>query len=78
MSHLDGRWRCEPLVYFGSLQDSSVDVAGGAFREARGYVPGPLLQNIWAWRTTRMYSEFRSFFSRYWSGLAILLVSMLR
>ena len=43
MSHLDGRWQCEPLVYFGSPQDSSVDVAGGAFREARGYVPGPLV-----------------------------------
>ena len=42
MYHLDGKWRRQALVYFGSPQDSSVNVAGGAFREARGYVPGPL------------------------------------
>ena len=46
----------------GASEDSSANVAGGAFREARGYVPGPLLSNIWARRTTRMYSEFRLFF----------------
>ena len=40
----------------------SANVAGGAFREARGHVPGPLLSNIWSRRTTRMYSEFESFF----------------
>ena len=33
-----------PHSSFGYIiQDSSVNVAGGAFREARGYVPGPLL-----------------------------------
>ena len=42
MSHLDGRWWRQSLVYFGSPQDSSVNVAGGAFREARGYVAGQL------------------------------------
>ena len=31
------------LVYFGEPSDSSANVAGGAFREARRYVPGPLL-----------------------------------
>ena len=40
MYHLDGGWRCQPLVYFGKAEDSSANVAGGAFREARGYVPG--------------------------------------
>jgi hypothetical protein len=30
-------------VYFGKPEDSFANVAGGAFREARGYVPGPLL-----------------------------------
>ena len=29
MSHLDGRWRPQSLVYFGSPQDSSVNVAAG-------------------------------------------------
>ena len=43
MSHLDSRGRRQALVYFGNPQDSSANVAGGAFREARGYVPGPLL-----------------------------------
>ncbi len=43
MSHLDGRWRRQSLVYFGEPQVSSENVASGAFREARGYVPGPLL-----------------------------------
>ena len=43
MSHLDDRWRRQSLVYFGKPQDSSENVAGGAFREARGYVPGTLL-----------------------------------
>ena len=43
MCYLDGRWRCQSLVYFGEPQDSSTNVAGGAFREARGYLPGPLL-----------------------------------
>ena len=43
MYYMDGRWQRQSLVYFGSPQDSSVDVAGGAFREARGYVPGPLV-----------------------------------
>ena len=33
MYHLDGRWRRQSLVYFGEPQDSSVNVAGGAFRE---------------------------------------------
>ena len=46
-------------------QDSSANVTGGAFRGARGYVPGPLLSNIWSRQTTRMYSEFESFFRRY-------------
>ena len=45
-----------------SLETPTVNVTGGAFREARGYVPGPLLWNLWSRRTTRMYSEFRSFF----------------
>ena len=62
MYYMDGRWRRQTLVYFGSPQDSSVNVAGGAFREARGYVPGPLLSNIWSRRSTGMYSEFGSFF----------------
>ena len=43
MYHLDARWRRQSLVYFGNPEASSTHVAGGAFREARGYVPGPLL-----------------------------------
>ena len=43
MYHLDGRWRRQSLVYFGEPQVSSVNVAGGAFREPRGYVPGALV-----------------------------------
>ena len=43
MYYLDGRWQCQSLVYFDKPQDSSVNVVGGAFREARGYVPGPIL-----------------------------------
>ena len=43
MSYLDDRWRRQSLVYFGKPEDSSANVVGGAFREARGYVPGPLL-----------------------------------
>ena len=43
MHQSDRRWRRQSLVYFGKPQDSSANVAGGAFREARGYVPGPLL-----------------------------------
>jgi len=43
MYYLDGRRHRQSLVQFGEPQDSSVNVAGGAFREARGYVPGPLL-----------------------------------
>ena len=43
MYHLDGGWRRQSLVYFGEPQDSFMNVAGGAFREARGYVSGPLL-----------------------------------
>ena len=35
MYYLDGRWRRQSLVYFGRPQDSSANVAGGAFREAR-------------------------------------------
>ena len=62
MYYLGGRWRRQSLVYFGEPEDSSANVADGAFREARGYVPEPLLWNIWSRRTTRMYSEFRSFF----------------
>ena len=42
MSYLDGGWRCQSLVYFGKAEDSSANVAVGAFREARGYVPRPL------------------------------------
>ena len=62
MYYPDSRWRRQALVYFGKPEDSSANVAGGAFREARGYVPRPLLWNIWSRRMTRMYSEFRSFF----------------
>ena len=62
MYYPDGGWRCQSLVYFGKPQDSSANVTGGPFREARGYVPGPLLWNIWSRRTTRIYSEFGSFF----------------
>ena len=40
MSHLDGRRRRQSLVYFGA---GSHLRTGGAFREARGYVLGPLL-----------------------------------
>ena len=47
MGHLLG---AEKINFFNSRywrsrhpEDSSVNVAGGAFREARGYVPGPLL-----------------------------------
>ena len=43
MYHLDGRRHHQSLVYFGKAEDSSANVAGGALREARGYVPGPLL-----------------------------------
>jgi len=43
MYYLDSRRRRQSLVYFGKPEVSSVNVAGGAFREARGYVPGPLL-----------------------------------
>ena len=46
MYHLDGRRRRQALVYFGEPEDSSANVTGGAFREARGYVPGPLLSII--------------------------------
>ena len=42
MSHSDGRWRHQSLVYFDEPEVSSENVAGGAFREARGNVPGPL------------------------------------
>ena len=62
MYYLDGGWRRQSLVYFGNPQDESANVAGGALREARGYVAGPLRWNIWSRRTTRMYSEFGSFF----------------
>ena len=41
MYYLDGRWRRQSLVYFGKVvRLMSANVAGGAFREARGYVPG--------------------------------------
>ena len=40
MSHSDGRWRRQSLVYFDKPQVSSANVAGGAFREARGLFPG--------------------------------------
>ena len=43
MCYLGDRWRRQSLVYFGKPETSSANVAGGAFREARGYVPGPLL-----------------------------------
>ena len=43
MYYSDGRRRRQTLVYFGEPQVSSANVAGGAFREVRGYVPGPLL-----------------------------------
>ena len=43
MYYLDSRWRRQALLYFGNPEASSANVAGGAFREARGYVPGPLL-----------------------------------
>ena len=43
MYYLDIRWRRQALVYFGEPEDSSANVVGGAFREARGYLPGPLL-----------------------------------
>jgi hypothetical protein len=43
MYYLDSRWRRQALVYFGEPEDSSANVAGGDFREARGYVPGRLL-----------------------------------
>ena len=42
MYYLDGRRRRQSLVYFGNPQDESANVAGGALREARGYVAGPL------------------------------------
>ena len=38
MFYLDGGWRRQSLVYF-EAPVSSANVAGGAFREARGYVP---------------------------------------
>ena len=37
MCQLDSRRRRQPLVYFGMSKDSSANVAGGAFREPRGY-----------------------------------------
>ena len=43
MHHLGGGWRRQSLMYFGNPEASSANVAGGAFREARVYVPGPLL-----------------------------------
>ena len=43
MYYLDSGWRRQSLVYFGDPQVSSANVAGGAFREARVYVPGQLL-----------------------------------
>ena len=43
MYHVDGRRHRQSLVYFGDPEASSANVAGGAFREARGYVPGLLL-----------------------------------
>ena len=33
MSHSDGRWRHQSLVYFDEPEISSENVAGGAFRE---------------------------------------------
>ena len=37
MYHLDGRWRRQSLVYFGqAVRLIRANVAGGAFREARG------------------------------------------
>ena len=39
MYYLDGGWRCESLVYFGSPQDSSANVAAGRF--GVGYVSQP-------------------------------------
>ena len=62
MYYLDGRWRRQSLVYFGEPQDSSANVAGGAFREARGYVPGPIPVKFWSRRTTRMNCEFERCF----------------
>ena len=46
MYYLDSGWRRQSLVYFGEPQDSSANVAGGAFREAQGYVPWTLVRNI--------------------------------
>ena len=43
------------------LASRKTQLAGGAFREARGYVPGRYSE-IFRRRTTRMYSEFGSFF----------------
>ena len=66
MYYSDSRTRRQSLVYFWKLvrliRECHWVVPSG---EARGYVPGPLLSNIWSGRTTRMYSEFESFFGRY-------------
>ena len=43
MYQLDSKRRRQSLVHFGNPEDSFANVAGGAFREARGYVPGLLL-----------------------------------
>ena len=39
MYYLDGRWRCQALVYFGEPEDSSVNVGAGRF--GGGYVSQP-------------------------------------
>ena len=61
MYYLDGRGGVESPGVFGELVHSSAIVTGGAFRE-REVCSRPLLSNIWSRRTTRMYSEFGSFF----------------
>ena len=41
MYYLDGRWRCQSLVYFGGPQDSSANVGAGRFGGGYGGQPTP-------------------------------------
>ena len=53
------RW----CIFASRKSHPRMSTRGGVFREPRGYLPGPLLGNIWSRRTTRMNREFgRSIF----------------
>ena len=47
MYYLVSRWRRQSLVYFGEPEDSSANVAGGAFREAPASAPKKTRRWFW-------------------------------